>query len=854
MSSPSEKGQSRPQEFRHFLDRISIGLDCSSYHDAWISWLILFEYLLSRVADFMLLRAGTTSLFSLPVDVMRCHVLPYLYHDELSMLDRACLNHCFGQREYMLEAFDGLYLDSNLSQEPVTTAIARWVIQRGMFFSSLHLTVDSSDIRDFSRLFSRCGNLTSLYLKLNKVGFDCISLFQDVAYYSRYALKLLDVSGYGFVHEFSVLPVVEECSSLRYLNLSDCVESLDCILDSLGRCNNSLKSLRVANCRMSDASLRAFFEHSPELVWLELAQCDVSDNAIVALAESCPNLQVLDLGGSFDISDRSLLALSEKCPRLKSLDISCCNITDESVHAVSQKCRDLKKLVMSDCSFLSAEIFVTMPHGLLEVNLSDCWGVKDLSLQHLLAGCPLLETLNLENCVDITDAAFGAVAGPGEAVQCGGGNGGPFPPLKSLVLNGCRHITDRTLFFLRHGSHADLLSLQHLEVEGCVHISDAAMCRLLECSPPLTHLNVNRCTQIQDNSLLILNRYCVTLEVLKVSGCYQITDNSLGPIFASCKQLCSVDISGCYHISDSTLLLFTSDLGMLHFDASDCPRITDKGLSVVIGRSPHLSFLSIGTTAPSTIVANERFSPSINAPRKRNTKTIATRGSRKTSTSEPKAWRSRPPRITAHTFAQLEKCPALTVLRLHGAIPDLTDECLTRTLMTFTNIEELDISGSSLITDAGLSTLASLSEKYGPPSLRDLNISGLDRITSSSINLVTEAIGTSLQRLDVSGCRRLTDDAFAAIAFNCRSLEHLNLAGCILVTNATPDALSRTCRELQSIDMSYCFSISSLRDFVVCHNLQTIVLRKVDNVTFLIPEQDILFVQYNCPELDVLQL
>jgi hypothetical protein len=191
-------------------------------------------------------------------------------------------------------------------------------------------------------------------------------------------------------------------------------------------------------------------------------------------------------------------------------------------------------------------------------------------------------------------------------------------------------------------------------------------------------------------------------------------------------------------------------------------------------------------------------------------------------------------------------------------MPDVTDQCIDRVLPALSCLQEVDISGCSLVTDSSLQrltwhmTLDTTSTHTWK--LRELNLSGLSKLTGQSLSWLTHVVGSELISLDVAGFHRLDDDVFNAIALHCPNLERLNMAGCFLAADRSVNALS-SCATLKSLDLSFCFSIATLRSLAQCRLLQDVTLRKARDVVFLIPSIDIQYLYYHCPDLhDVLIL
>ncbi|XP_039056722.1 F-box/LRR-repeat protein 4-like isoform X2 [Hibiscus syriacus] len=91
----------------------------------------------------------------------------------------------------------------------------------------------------------------------------------------------------------------------------------------------------------------------------------------------------------------------------------------------------------------------------------------------------------------------------------------------------------------------------------------------------------------------------------------------------------------------------------------------------------------------------------------------------------------------------------------------------------------------------------------------------------------------SLQSLDATYCRKLTDKGLSAVAEGCHDLRSLHLAGCRFVTDGLLLALSRNCKNLIELGLQGCTNItdSGLADLVDgCQLIRYLDINKCINV------------------------
>lgn len=92
---------------------------------------------------------------------------------------------------------------------------------------------------------------------------------------------------------------------------------------------------------------------------------------------------------------------------------------------------------------------------------------------------------------------------------------------------------------------------------------------------------------------------------------------------------------------------------------------------------------------------------------------------------------------------------------------------------------------------------------------------------------------TSLQSLDVSYCRKLSDKGLSVVTEGCRNLRVLHLAGCRFVTDGLLYSLSKNCRNLEELGLQGCTNISDtgIIDLVNgCRKITYLDVNKCSNV------------------------
>ncbi|PRP88677.1 F-box and leucine-rich repeat protein 20 [Planoprotostelium fungivorum] len=332
---------------------------------------------------------------------------------------------------------------------------------------------------------------------------------------------------------------------IRTMNLSGC-QDID-VLAVVRRCN--LLTLNLNGCMsIGDQLLLHIASSSPQLTCVNLSYNKrITDRGIESLAKHCPLLEELDISWCERVGDPSMLMLSDHCPNLFHLSITCCiNITGQGLSTLVSRCSYLSRLDLMGCT--AVRTLQISSKSLKTINVSNCTQLKeveclnlpclqklltsntpqldDVSIDHLLRECPLLNHLdlslsclreaaiqltwltyvNLSRCSTLT-AQFFETLGRG----C--------PRLKELHLQECSCVRDE---------HMELYTKQH---EMAPHkYSDKPRYSLA-----LEIIDLSR-TNVSDETTCLLCTRCPLLKSLDLSWCPNVTDESLTQLSQSHRQ------------------------------------------------------------------------------------------------------------------------------------------------------------------------------------------------------------------------------------------------------------------------------------------------------------------------------
>ena len=183
-----------------------------------------------------------------------------------------------------------------------------------------------------------------------------------------------------------------------------------------------LPKLRLLHCDycpgISDAGVIELVQKCTSLRSLNLSETPITDAAGIAIGQNCPSLEVLCLNmaetGNTSITDRSLVAIARGCARLAYLGLSGASLSIVGIEAlVASGCR-LQDLRLWDCSEISdACVAALLPNLGAAIYLDlDGTGVTVASVSMLANAVPNLEVLSIytNSCI-ITYEACAALKG-----------------------------------------------------------------------------------------------------------------------------------------------------------------------------------------------------------------------------------------------------------------------------------------------------------------------------------------------------------------------------------------------------------------------------------------------------------
>ncbi|KAM7510740.1 hypothetical protein LguiB_009615 [Lonicera macranthoides] len=250
------------------------------------------------------------------------------------------------------------------------------------------------------------------------------------------------------------------------------------------------------------------------------------------------------------------------------------------------------------------------------------------------------------------------------------------------------------------------------------------------------------------------------LGIISLRGACRLSDNALKSLVASAPSLCSVNLGQCSLLTDAGISILANSLGPIlrELYLDDCYRIEAKLIAPALKKFKHLEVLSVAGI-PS--VCDGFLNDIINSCG-RNMKDL-----------------------------NLADCPKLTDLSLKV----IGKACSALRALDISNLEKVTDMGIQYLADGcrSIQTLklyrngfsdeavAAFLEVSGE-SLKELSLNNVTKVGANTA-LSLAKFSRKLLSLDISWCRRITDDALGLIVDSCLSLKLLKLFGCTQITN-----------------------------------------------------------------------
>eukprot|EP00803_Ostreobium_quekettii_P003278 evm.model.scf_2717.2 EVM.evm.TU.scf_2717.2 scf_2717:9096-14414(+) len=262
----------------------------------------------------------------------------------------------------------------------------------------------------------------------------------------------------------------------------------------------------------------------------------------------------------------------------------------------------------------------------------------------------------------------------------------------------------------------------------------------------------DKCAEVVDADGFLGN-----LQVLLLSGAYQLSDIGVKTLLASTHgQLLVLGLRSCSRISGSVLNEMQELAPKLRsLDLAECRGISGETLQYSVSQLTCLTSLNL-TGIPE--VSDDVLSAiASNCPLTRISLDLCVR-------------------LTDNGIRMLtEACPGLDHLSL-DKVEKLTDLGIESIAANCKKLKELGLRYCTKVTDASLSLLASCG------TLQKISMCSMPHVAHKTMQSLALSCSNSLELLDVSFCRGVTENSLGIVADSCNSLTELRVFGCSQIT------------------------------------------------------------------------
>lgn len=181
---------------------------------------------------------------------------------------------------------------------------------------------------------------------------------------------------------------------------------LDCYLASPLR----IECLDLTNTTIDTCSLNKLLSHTKSLRKISLESLDLDDETFQHLSGN-PSIDTLNLCLCRNITVDGIISMLNSLKHLRSLNVAWINIEREGVVLMCKHLpASLERLNLSGCklSLLDSDIrsLVSSCPRLVELDVSDCESLTNLSVQYIADGLEFIEHLAFSRCYSITPSSY----------------------------------------------------------------------------------------------------------------------------------------------------------------------------------------------------------------------------------------------------------------------------------------------------------------------------------------------------------------------------------------------------------------------------------------------------------------
>lgn len=525
-------------------------------------------------------------------------------------------------------------------------------------------------------------------------------------------------------------------------------------ISSFGEHVEELKLTAWQSHNLDASSLDLIFNSFPKLRRLAIPGCAAMDfNAADSLAASTlpSRLTQFDVSCSTSLDDRALIVLGASCIHLEDLSLaSCPQISDVSLTTISMDLAKLKSL-----------------------DLSWCLQVTDKGIIPLLARCPIQH-------FSVRGVGLGVMSAS-DAAEVALNKGVEFDFPSKLPL-GWYPIGERNETIPVYDSAGKLVATgcgpAHLLVpmfpglRGGEWLRQSLMDALVEVQiSSLKTIDMSMCVGVTDEVVISLLRNSSGLERLRLSHCHMITAASTTAIALFCPDILEIHIPYCFGITSPIVdrdvaLLLAKRAGIIRSTNGALSTEADAGITVGISKM-------MQRAETSRMRYSVPFFP----------------GDGIDADAQDES-------LVPHLDLLQPKWSGLQIVNISGT-SGVQELDLSRLVKSCPNLKQLRCSGVHNVTCRLLEELRPLSLP-----LLMLSLGHLPALDDDAVKTVVQS-APDLMQLDITGSSSVSDAGLAYVSMHCPLLEEFRFNLCSrAVSSGAVMALAKSCRLLKVLEVS----------------------------------------------------
>ncbi|KAL2518022.1 EIN3-binding F-box protein 1 [Abeliophyllum distichum] len=411
------------------------------------------------------------------------------------------------------------------------------------------------------------------------------------------------------------------------------------------------------------------------------------------------------------------------------------------------------------------------------------------------------------------------------------------PSLRELSIWSLSSIGDEGLLEIANGCH----QLEKLDLCHCSAVTDKGLLAIAKNCPNLISVTIESCSNIGNESLQTLGRSCPNLKSITIKNCPLVGDQGIAGLFSSAGNVVTKVKLQALNISDVSLAVIghygsaMTDLALVGLQ-----NVNERGFWVMASGQglQKLKYLAITTCRGVSDLGLEAIGkgcPNLHQICLRRCPLISDNGLVSFAKVAGLLESSCLGQLLGNSehdflFPLTSLCYSLRSLTIRNC-PGFGNASLAMVGRMCPNLIHVDLSGLQGITDAGLLPFVRSLEA----GLVKVNVSGSVNLTDNVVATISKLHGSTLEVLNLEGCRFITDASLVAVARDCWVLneldvsncgitdfgiaalagaEHLNLqilslAGCSLVSDKSAPLLVVLGKTLVGLNIQHCHGISS---------------------------------------------